>query len=133
MATCCGGENGQVLRSSDGYATNHLRRSNRLSLQKKKYLEMSLSWCGNVPGSESLTLKRGVPTRRHGKACELTSWKEPYFVDSLAAAYAEYGQFDETTSWQKKAVESPAFEKKAGKDAGKHLKLHEQRKPYREP
>jgi tetratricopeptide (TPR) repeat protein len=66
------------------------------------------------------------------KACEWTSWKAPYFLAVLAAACAEAGKFDQAVQWQKRALESPRYEKDEGDDARKRLKLFEERKPYRE-
>jgi tetratricopeptide (TPR) repeat protein len=37
-------------------------------------------------------------------ACEKTDWKQPNFLDTLAPAYAENGQFDEACRWQEQAL-----------------------------
>ena len=38
------------------------------------------------------------------RACELTSWKNAGYLDTLAAAYAEIGALDTAVKWQEKAL-----------------------------
>jgi tetratricopeptide (TPR) repeat protein len=66
------------------------------------------------------------------KACDLSSWKESYFLATLAAAYAETGDFEEAIRWQKKALQSPEYEKDEGDSARQRIRLFESRKSYRE-
>jgi tetratricopeptide (TPR) repeat protein len=67
------------------------------------------------------------------KACELTGWKEAVYLDTLASAYAESGDFKQAVKWQKKALESSEkFPEKERDEMRARLKLYEQGKPYRE-
>ncbi len=66
------------------------------------------------------------------KACEMTNWKNSGYLDTLAVAYAEIGEFEKAIKWQTKALEDPAFEKDWGDNARKQLELFRQRRPYRE-
>ncbi len=63
------------------------------------------------------------------KACELTGWKNPRYLATLAAAFAEAGDFDNAVKWEEKAIElSP--EKSNGK-LRPPLELYKAQKPYR--
>jgi tetratricopeptide (TPR) repeat protein len=65
------------------------------------------------------------------KACQLTNWSVPGFLDTLAAAHAENGQFELAVKWQKRALEFPEFEQhKQG--ALERLELYTMKMPCRE-
>lgn len=57
------------------------------------------------------------------KACELTNWQIPGYVDTLAAAHAETGDFDSAIKWQKKAIDLLTKEQRALSQADFELRL----------
>jgi serine/threonine-protein kinase len=65
-------------------------------------------------------------------ACERTEWKDPLCLETLAAAYAEAGQFEEAVRYQTSALEGPAFKGDFRTAAEKRLELYRQKKPFRE-
>jgi serine/threonine-protein kinase len=64
------------------------------------------------------------------RACELTEWTEPGFLDTLAAAYAECGEFDDAVRWQEKAAESAEAPARAA-EYQTRLERYHSRKPFR--
>jgi len=60
------------------------------------------------------------------KACELTEWHNAMAIDSLAAAYAETGDFDKAIQFQKQADE---MDRKSDPD---RLALYEKHQPFRD-
>jgi tetratricopeptide (TPR) repeat protein len=67
------------------------------------------------------------------RACEVTAWKNPSYLNTLAAAYAESGDFDQALEYQNKALAFPAYEGRFGAEARQRLELYAQKKPYRDP
>jgi hypothetical protein len=65
------------------------------------------------------------------KACELADWKNPDYIDTLAVACAEAGDFSEAVKWEDKYLESIP-PKEAADSARQRLSLFEAKKPYHE-
>ncbi len=70
------------------------------------------------------------------KACEMTGWKNHLYVDTLAAAYAEMGDFEAAIKRQEEAISllgDDETSENMRKDYENRLKLYQEGKPYREP
>jgi predicted DNA-binding WGR domain protein len=96
-----------------------------------KYSLNNLAWIlATAPASEVRDAARAVQLAL--RACEVSRWKDPDFVGTLAAAYANNGQFEEAIASLEKAL---ALEKgKQGKAALRaQLKLYRAGQPYRLP
>ncbi|MCE9562496.1 MAG: tetratricopeptide repeat protein [Planctomycetes bacterium] len=65
------------------------------------------------------------------RACELTEWSEAGFLDTLAAAYAECGEFDDAVKWQEKAMELLDGDLEKEADYQTRLDQYHLRKPAR--
>ena len=66
------------------------------------------------------------------KANDLMNWLRANDWGTLAAAYAEAGQFAEARKWQQKALDDDAYAASYRDEASARLKLYEQNKPYHE-
>jgi tetratricopeptide (TPR) repeat protein len=63
------------------------------------------------------------------KACKLSNWKLATALDTLAAAYAELGEFDEARKWIKQALDLASEDEKA--ELRPRSELYQAGKPYR--
>lgn len=63
----------------------------------------NLSW--TLSTSQNADVRNGKRALELGlESCELTEYKKPHILSTLAAAYAELGQFDKAIEWAEKAV-----------------------------
>jgi tetratricopeptide (TPR) repeat protein len=92
----------------------------------------NLSWVLSTSPEDSV--RNGDRALETGlKACELTEYKKSHILSTLAAAYAEAGQFDKAIEWSTKAVELGAKEESEQLDQLKEeLKSYQDKKPWRE-
>jgi serine/threonine-protein kinase len=101
------------------------------SPQAKKAVPCNLAWLlATSPEEDVRNGARALKLAR--KACEEFKWKEPNALDTLAAAYAETGDFRNAIKWETQAVKLAEGNKELQTDAEKRLALYKKGKPYRE-
>jgi len=68
------------------------------------------------------------------RACELTKYEQPHILSTLAAAYAESGDFAKAREWSEKAVamSEQGVEPDVQEELAKELASYRQDKPWRE-
>ena len=68
------------------------------------------------------------------RACELTGWKDPASIDTLAAAYAEAGSFSNAVRTAQQAIETAraAGQTNLAQTIRSHLQLYQSQRPWRE-
>ena len=79
------------------------------------------------------------PAFRNGKqavadadaACHIDSWDTWDYIDTLAAAYAETGDFEKAIKFEEKAIHKARGDPDAVKDAQERLALYQQHRPFR--
>jgi tetratricopeptide (TPR) repeat protein len=66
------------------------------------------------------------------RACELTNWQDPGVIDTLAAAYAEHGQFERAVETQARALADQKLPAHLRREMEDRLKQYGKREAYRE-
>ena len=66
------------------------------------------------------------------KACEKTEWKEAHIISTLAAGYAETGDFEKAREFSRKAVETGSDSPEVKQQLESELASYEEKKPWRE-
>jgi tetratricopeptide (TPR) repeat protein len=65
------------------------------------------------------------------RACELSNWESADIIDTLAAAYAEVGDFDRAVKYQMQAISMSGTYGPARRKMEERLELYREHKPYR--
>jgi tetratricopeptide (TPR) repeat protein len=83
-----------------------------------------------APDAKLRDSKRAVEAAK--KAVDMIKYRDGRFLDTLAAAYAEAGDFDKAVEAQQRALDDPDHMKDDGAGARKRLQLYRDRKPFRD-
>ena len=108
---------------ADYSAVLKLRPNDALALNNVAWLRATCPDADLRDGKEAVKLAQQV--------CEQTGNKEGMFLDTLAAAHAEVGDFAAAVRAQERALEDAGYVRKHGEDAQKRLRLYKDKKPYR--
>ena len=67
------------------------------------------------------------------EACELSDWSQAQYIDTLAAAYAEQGNFDDAVVWEERAIDlASKWPTEIKQELQKHIDQYRKQLPYRE-
>lgn len=114
------------------------------STRRSRTLKQALQNEAKVPGLH-MNLARALATSpdaklRDGKraleaakkAVDMIKYRDGRYLDTLAAAYAEAGDFDKAVETQQKAIDDPELMKDDEDGARKRLKLYREKMPFRD-
>jgi tetratricopeptide (TPR) repeat protein len=119
------------LKGDSAKTLADLETAVRLKPKKLEVALNSLAWLrATCPEATLRDGKKAVELAT--KACELSLWKKASFIDTLAAAYAEVGDFDEAIKHQTRVLSIGGLPDNARSGVQKRLELYKQHKPYRE-
>jgi tetratricopeptide (TPR) repeat protein len=89
----------------------------------------NLAWVlATSPTDDLRNGKRAIELAK--QACEVTEYKQAHILSTLAASYAETGDFENAITWSQKAVELGGDQTKD--QLAKELESYQQKKPWRE-
>jgi tetratricopeptide (TPR) repeat protein len=115
---------GEYKRAVDDYtAILNLRPYEALTLNNLAWVRAACPDATLRDGKEAVKLAKRV--------CELTGNREGMFLDTLAAAHAEAGDFAAAAKTLELALEDKGFARKYGTHAQQRLQLYKDRKPFR--
>jgi tetratricopeptide (TPR) repeat protein len=123
---------GQVLQQQGRYTEAEQAYLGAIQAQPSSYgsylyLAQLLTTC---PDDKVRDGKRAVEYAT--TACERSGWNDPTCLDTLAAAYAEAGQFEQAIRYQTRVVEDPALKGDLRTAAAQRLELYRKKKLFRD-
>jgi len=124
-----------AARADQAYTDGHYRQSMVDLAEASKldpnnaFLLNNFAWLlATAPDANARDGKKAVEVAL--KACQLTNYQIAADVDTLAAAYAETGDFDNAVKWETKYLTSLSLTPSDANDGQSRLALYQAKKPY---
>jgi len=123
---------GMILRSQKEYeaAIRDFADSARLDPKKADALDAEARLLATCPEEKFRDGRKAV--EQATRSCELDIWQDPEHLATLAAAYAEAGEFPNAVKWQEKALQDKDYASKFKAEARTRLELYKNSKAFHE-
>ncbi len=110
-------------------ALSDLKKANKISPNNPN-MQNNLAWFyATCPDEKFRDGEKAIKLSK--KACKSTIWEMSFIIDTLAAAYAETGDFNNAVKYQQMAVDKEP-DPETNKGMVERLELYKTGKPYRE-
>jgi tetratricopeptide (TPR) repeat protein len=120
-----------LMRREYTKARTDLERALQLGQEPQRELLNSAAWFyATCPDKAVRDGKRAVELAT--KACEVTKWKNAHTIDTLAAAFAEAGNFSEAIKWQSHALDLSTDPAEIRSGMKQRLQSYQKHQAYRE-
>jgi Flp pilus assembly protein TadD len=120
----------QIQKKNYHQAVSDLETAVQMKSKKLDWALNSLAWLrATCPEAKTRGGKEAVELAM--KACELSQWKNWSFIDTLAAAYAEAGDFDHAVTYQNQALQMTQTSSDHSR-LEQRLSLYKEHQAYRE-
>lgn len=98
---------------------------------RSAYAHNALAWF--LATCPDAACRNGADALAHAKsACELTKWQDSAYLDTLAAAYAEVGDFDQAVKYVREAIAKLEPQSEDRKEIERHLVLFQRKEACRD-
>jgi tetratricopeptide (TPR) repeat protein len=128
--------NGYVFRGTANFAKGNYHAAasdfeKAVALSPRDYDALcDLAWFQATCPEDSLRNGKAALEKAR-RACELTQWQHSDPVDTLAAAYADIGNFDDAIKYETRVINMKGVHAFVRKKMQERLELYRQHKPYR--
>ena len=113
-----------------GQAIDHYKKA--LSMRPDdNNIQNKLAWILATVEDEKLR-DPAEAVRLANRACELTQYAQPYYLDTLAVAYAANGDFPRAIETAEKALRLAVDSETLSREIRERLELYEENRPYAE-
>ncbi len=124
-----------LAQATESYNAGHYRRAladlgaaNRLDSSNPIVLNNYAWILATCPDDKARDGKKALELAR--KACELAKWNDAGAWDTLAAAYAETGDYDNAIKWENQYLSSLSLTPADASDGQARLALYQAHQPY---
>jgi len=130
------------FRADLGWAFWHLDRKSEAAREYAAVVQIDPDWPEEARRAAWTWATDARPARRNGfeavrlaeQSCQARNQCDAHFFDTLAAAYAEVGRFEDAVQWAKQALEVAGDDAKAlRREIEQRLEEYRKNQPYRQP